>query len=203
MRKQLIILFTVLLAVFLAIGCTSTDTEDQATENQTPVEEPTTEPTTEEETTTEPTTEEEMMEDESMEEEEMMENESMEEEEMMENESMEEEDTMESEETIVEISEDGFDPSDAQITAGDTVTWMNNDSIAHTIIDDEGVFDSEEIEPGESYSYTFDEAGTYTYTSSEDETFEGMITVATSVDESTNGENITGDNEVVVVPADA
>jgi len=202
MRKQLIILIAVLLAVFAAIGCTSTDTQDQPTENQTPVDQPTT-------TDNMSTDTEDNMQNNSMDEEEdMMENDSsmndtMEEENMMENDSMDEEDmvdneTMEEGETTVTITEDGFEPFDAQITVGDTITWMNDDSIAHTIVDDEGVFDSGGIEPGESYSYTFDEAGTYTYTSVEDETFEAMITVVTS-DDGNMSEN---SGDVVVVPVD-
>ncbi len=196
MRKQLIILITVLLAVFLAIGCTSTDTEDQPTteENITGAEE---EITGAEEDIEENITdvEDEMMENDSMDEEDMVEeeNDTMDEEEMMDNE------TMEEGETIVTITGDGFEPFDTQITVGDTITWMNDDSMAHTVVDDEGVFNSGDIEPGESYSYTFDEAGTYTYTAGEDETFEAMITVVTSDGENMS-ENTSGD--VVVVPVD-
>ncbi|WP_406656656.1 hypothetical protein V7O62_12455 [Methanolobus sp. ZRKC2] len=222
MRKQLIILFAVLLAVFLAIGCTSTDTQDQPTENQT-TEDQTSEEDMVEEDNESMDDEENMTEDnESMDDEENMteDNESMDDEENMteDNESMDDEenmtvdnesvddeemmvnDTLEGEE--VTITEDGFDPFDVQITVGDTVTWTNEDDRAHTINDDEGVFNSGELQSGESYSYTFEEAGTFTYGSEEDTSFEGMVTVVTSTGETDTGEDNTSE-DVVVVPSDA
>ena len=50
------------------------------------------------------------------------------------------------------------------ITAGTTLTWTNQDSIAYTsTADSAGTFDSGNLTPGQSYSYKFDKAGTYTY----------------------------------------
>ncbi|MDZ7675496.1 MAG: plastocyanin/azurin family copper-binding protein [Acidimicrobiales bacterium] len=81
----------------------------------------------------------------------------------------------------VTIPEGAFDPSNADnaydpleitIPVGTTVTWANEDSVFHTVTSGtvennqgspDGTFDSGEIQPGESFSYTFDEAGEFPY----------------------------------------
>ena len=49
------------------------------------------------------------------------------------------------------------------INEGDTVVWTNQDSKNHTVTSDDGVFDSGIILPGDSWSFTFDQAGTFPY----------------------------------------
>jgi len=62
-----------------------------------------------------------------------------------------------------------FVPSTVTIEAGETVTWDNTDTAAHTATGGtatdgpSGVFDSSLIMAGGSYSHTFDTAGTYVY----------------------------------------
>ncbi len=56
-----------------------------------------------------------------------------------------------------------FDPETLDVTVGTTVTWTNNDSTAHTVTADDGSFQSGKIDPGASWSYTFDTAGTFAY----------------------------------------
>jgi plastocyanin len=81
----------------------------------------------------------------------------------------------------VVIPEGAFDPanadkaySPAQITVpvGATVTWTNEDLLAHTVTsgesdgangDPDGVFDSGDLPPGQTYSHTFDTPGTFPY----------------------------------------
>jgi plastocyanin len=65
--------------------------------------------------------------------------------------------------TAVEIIEDSFDPEIAMVMAGETVSWTNMDDEAHTVTAEDGTFDSGEIEPGESFNYTFEETGTFDY----------------------------------------
>jgi plastocyanin len=54
-----------------------------------------------------------------------------------------------------------FDPTVVEIDAGETVTWTNDDNFTHTVQVD-GRADHE-VEQGESFSITFDKAGTYHY----------------------------------------
>ena len=62
----------------------------------------------------------------------------------------------------VEIGDGFFGPSSLTVTVGDTVTWTNGDDSPHTVTAD-GAFDSGNIEPGQSFSHTFTEPGTFTY----------------------------------------
>ena len=62
-----------------------------------------------------------------------------------------------------------FLPSTVTIDVGGTVTWENPDNVPHTVTSGtssngpDGYFDSNLIMVGQSYSNTFDSAGTYTY----------------------------------------
>jgi plastocyanin len=56
-----------------------------------------------------------------------------------------------------------FGPSGLTVAKGTTVTWKNNDSVAHTATSDAGTWDTGNIAPGGSKSVTFNSAGTFTY----------------------------------------
>lgn len=62
-----------------------------------------------------------------------------------------------------------FIPDSVTINAGDTVSWTNEDTAAHTVtagspVDGpSGVFDSSLVLGGASYEHTFDDAGSYDY----------------------------------------
>lgn len=56
-----------------------------------------------------------------------------------------------------------FVPGIVRISVGDTVTWTNEDSAYHHTATRSGVFDSGTLRHGESWSWTFTEAGTYNY----------------------------------------
>ena len=72
-----------------------------------------------------------------------------------------------SEETnSVTIENFAYRPSKITVKKGTTVTWTNRDSTQHNIMPDTVSDDfegSELLDRGESYSFTFDKAGTYTY----------------------------------------
>ncbi len=67
--------------------------------------------------------------------------------------------------TVVVEAADGnvFRPTTITINVGDTVTWRNTDDVPHTSTQDDGVWDSGTLNPGEEFSFTFEEAGTYSY----------------------------------------
>ena len=56
-----------------------------------------------------------------------------------------------------------FSPRELQITAGQTVTWINKGRIHHTVTADDDSFNSDFVEPGKSYSHTFLKPGRYPY----------------------------------------
>ena len=72
-----------------------------------------------------------------------------------------------------------YDPPQIYATVGDTITWYNDDKEGHTVTSGEGsgrfgwmsdnfgtpngIFDSGRFMPGESWSYKFEESGTFSY----------------------------------------
>jgi plastocyanin len=65
--------------------------------------------------------------------------------------------------TTVDIKNFAFSPVTVTISNGQTVTWTNMDSVSHTVTSTTGVFDSGPISPGQTFSYTFNNAGTFEY----------------------------------------
>jgi plastocyanin len=63
----------------------------------------------------------------------------------------------------VDIANFAFAPQQLTIHAGTTVTWINNDSAAHTVTADDGSFDSGRLATGAKFAFTFNQTGTFTY----------------------------------------
>jgi len=63
----------------------------------------------------------------------------------------------------VNVQNFSFQPQDLTVAAGTTVTWTNNDTVAHTVTWDDKSVDSQLFGAGETFSYTFTTAGTYGY----------------------------------------
>jgi plastocyanin len=63
----------------------------------------------------------------------------------------------------INIFGSAFSPKSATITQGDTVTWVNKDNTNHQVLADKGQFVSPILKRNQSYSFTFNAAGTYTY----------------------------------------
>ena len=63
----------------------------------------------------------------------------------------------------VNITNFNFVPTTVYVPIGKTVNWINNDNVIHTITSVTGSFDSGSIDPGTTYSYTFNQTGTYEY----------------------------------------
>ena len=63
----------------------------------------------------------------------------------------------------VSITSTGFKPVNVRVRPGDTVTWKNDDTKPHSVVSDTGVFTSESIAPGQTYSFKFDVESSYGY----------------------------------------
>jgi plastocyanin len=63
----------------------------------------------------------------------------------------------------VSIQDFSFSPDQMTVAPGTTVTWVNDGQQPHTSTADDGTWDSGTLQPGDDYSFTFDEPGTYTY----------------------------------------
>jgi len=71
-----------------------------------------------------------------------------------------------------------FTPSSITVKKGTTVTWTNNDSVAHTVTaDTNNAFDSGNLNPGKNFSHTFDTAGTFAYHCTYHSNMHGSVTV--------------------------
>jgi len=56
-----------------------------------------------------------------------------------------------------------YQPATVTVAVGGTVTWVNNDNIAHTATANSRAFDTGTINPGASASRTFSTAGSFPY----------------------------------------
>jgi plastocyanin len=63
----------------------------------------------------------------------------------------------------VSIEDFYFEPAEAAVQPGDTVTWTNEGARPHTVSADDGSFDSGTLQPGQSFSRTFEAPGTVAY----------------------------------------
>lgn len=65
----------------------------------------------------------------------------------------------------VDMSSPGYSPDTIHVVIGvnNTVTWTNYDNVVHTVTSTANAFDSGNVNPGETFSYTFTAAGTYAY----------------------------------------
>ena len=80
----------------------------------------------------------------------------------------------------IDIKNMMFTPSQITVAKGGTVTWTNNDSVAHTVVDDlsnVGVPSSNDIQPGSIYSFKFTKTGSFQYHCSIHPSMRGTIVV--------------------------
>ena len=90
-----------------------------------------------------------------------------------------------------------YNPPVISITIGDSVTWYNDDREGHTVTSGEGsgrfgwmsdnfgtpdsYFDSDRFMPGDSWSFTFEESGTFSYFCTIHPWMEGVVIVETEI----------------------
>jgi plastocyanin len=65
--------------------------------------------------------------------------------------------------TTVDIRDHAFNPAQLNVAPGTTVTFVNNDTEAHTATANDGLLDSGVLEPGSSFDVWLDGSGTVTY----------------------------------------
>jgi len=76
------------------------------------------------------------------------------------------------------VNDSNFPPPILEVARGTTVTWTNASKVAHTVTGDDLNFDdSGIIEPGQSFTHTFAEAGTYAYHCSPHPYMTGVVIV--------------------------
>ena len=65
------------------------------------------------------------------------------------------------------------------IKVGDTITWTNKDSAAHTAtsLDNPKVFDSDRLDTGDTFSFTFTKTGSFNYFCEIHPSMKGAITI--------------------------
>ena len=61
------------------------------------------------------------------------------------------------------LSTTAYVPNPVTVAVGTTVTWINNDNVAHTTTSQNDVWASPDMEPGSSYSRTFPSTGSFPY----------------------------------------
>ena len=70
-----------------------------------------------------------------------------------------------------------FGANPLAVAVGTTVTWTNNDSIAHDSVADGGMWSSGILGPGQSFPFKFTTAGTFTYKCTIHPNMVGTVTV--------------------------
>ena len=76
---------------------------------------------------------------------------------------------------VVLIENHSFNPASLTIKVGDSVTWTNKDSASHNVIFAD--FESDLLKKEDSFTHTFDTAGTFTYICGPHPYMEGTIEV--------------------------
>jgi plastocyanin len=73
----------------------------------------------------------------------------------------------------------GYSPATITVMIGmnSTVTWVNRDTAPHTVTANDGSFNSHNLDPGQSYTYTFTKPGTYSYICSYHNWMKGKVIV--------------------------
>ncbi|MGQ0771475.1 MAG: cupredoxin domain-containing protein [Nitrososphaerota archaeon] len=76
--------------------------------------------------------------------------------------------TMSSSRPGCEADETCYVPNQIVVDSGQTITWINEDSAFHTVTsghydEQDGVFDSGQLDPAQKFSHTFAEPGQFSY----------------------------------------
>jgi plastocyanin len=80
--------------------------------------------------------------------------------------------------TAATIQNFAFHPPTTNAKVAQKVTWSNDDSTTHTVTADNGSFDSGNLSPGKSFSFTFAKSGTMKYHCSIHSFMHGTVNVS-------------------------
>jgi len=80
------------------------------------------------------------------------------------------------------VNDPGYTPDNITVVLGvnNTVRWVNNDNMPHTVSAVDGSFDSGNLNPGSNFTHTFTQAGTYPYLCVYHHWMHGSVTVLAS-----------------------
>ena len=65
--------------------------------------------------------------------------------------------------TRVSIQNSAFSPADVTVMVSGSILWTNSDNMVHTVTADDGSFDSGDLQPGATFSFTFNTVGPHPY----------------------------------------
>ena len=77
--------------------------------------------------------------------------------------------------TAVAVADNSFSPATVELAVGDTVTFENEGQVPHTVTGDD--FDSGSMDPGETFTFTGSEAGSFSYVCTFHPGMQGTISV--------------------------
>jgi hypothetical protein len=70
-----------------------------------------------------------------------------------------------------------FNPHTIIIATGTTVMWVNDDNSNHSLTSKDGWFNSEMMEPQDSFDFEFDKPGTFSYSCKVHPEMEGIVVI--------------------------
>lgn len=70
-----------------------------------------------------------------------------------------------------------FSPATLEVQQGDTVVWTNKDLFPHNATAENGAFRSDDLQPGQSWTYHADRKGVFPYFCSLHPTMKATLTV--------------------------
>jgi plastocyanin len=63
----------------------------------------------------------------------------------------------------ISIDNFSFTPKEITVPVGTTITWINHDDVPHTVVSTDQKFRSKALDTDDQFSFTFTNAGTYSY----------------------------------------
>ncbi len=82
----------------------------------------------------------------------------------------------------IRLTTDGFVPAAVLVEVGEEIVWINQADRTHTVVGEDGTWDSGPLRPGESFSIALREPGTVRYATADGE-LSGVIRVTEPTEE--------------------